>query len=222
MSIPLGPMQLAFYTRRSVRLRPPSKENERELFSSLDELGAMLASTSYDWFVVGGLGIDLHTGKLNRFHHDIDIEVPSEQKEDFLSHMSSHNYSLFKKVMSANVPSQKRMVVYANVSSDKCVPDNKRFRLVKTNEAGIVDGTINPLSYIDIFFTKMGVEGVQVGSHGKTFSLPVHPYTEEGMVYERNGWTFQLRNPVYEAQIKRDFSRPIDEFDKKTLASLLK
>jgi hypothetical protein len=209
----VGKYHITTYSRTSKRFRESTSDNVAQIEDGLVRLCDMTDDAPFDWFLVGGVGIDLYLGRMTRFHHDFDIEVPSEQVEDVRDYMEEQGYFLLRKVMTSNVPRNRRMAVYHEVDPSECSPDNEaRFRLVKQSNGQIVGGELGFLSYIDVSFTKQQERGVEAGYHGTSFVLPVR-YSSDQMVAEVKGHKVRLRNPLYSVRLKKMFDTEINRFD---------
>jgi hypothetical protein len=219
MTVKIGDYQFAIYERKAKRLRQPSDENQTETVSSLEVLCELMKGSTFPWYLVGGLGIDAHLGLFTRHHHDIDIEVRSEDVKDVAKHMHSKGYLLLKRLLTANISKGKRLALYQTEDGSSCIPKaDMRVRFVKSQNGKVVDGELSFLSYIDVSFTKDHSDGVEIGYKGKTFTLPV-PYTSKELSYRLNGHRLMLRNPMYQAVLKLSYHHPIDVFDSENLMS---
>ena len=217
MTVKLGQYQFAVYERKAKRLRQPSEEHQAEMISSLEVLCDLMHGSNFPWYLVGGLGIDAHLGLFTRHHHDIDIEVRSEDVKEITEHMHSKGYLLLKRLLTANISTRKRLALYQTEDGSSCLPSaDVRVRFVKSQDGKVVDGELTFLSYIDVSFTKDHSNGVEIGYKGKTFTLPVQ-YTSKEMSYRLNGHRLMLRNPMYQAVLKLSYMHPIDVFDSKNL-----
>ena len=222
MSRKIGKTHFAIYSRLSKRLRLPTKKNTSQINASLERICKMFEKAPFDWYLVGGVGIDLYLGKMTRFHHDIDIEVPSENTNQLIDYIKGINYTLLQKVLSTNIPKNKRLVIYKEANIRECVPESKaRYRLVNYNHGRIIDGKLNFLSYIDVSFTRQHGSGTEVGYHGRSIIMPIK-YSGEQMVKEFKGNKIKLRDPRYHLYLKNRFESLIDTFDRDNLKRIIK
>lgn len=216
-----GRYHFAIYPRLSKRLRNPTKENTQLINRGLVTLCDMLKGADFNWFLVGGIGLDIHAGEMRRFHHDIDIEIPSEQKVEMLNYMARIGYSLFTKVLVANLPRNMRLAIYQESDVSKCAPEAKsRFRLVKSSDDRLIEREPWPLQYIDVSFTRKLDSGIEVGYRGRTIVFPVS-YSENNMAVNFQGQIIRLRHPLYQAWLKRGSKSDIDVFDMNNLRNKL-
>ena len=221
MSIKLGKFQIAKYDRNPERLSYPSPDHVNQLYDSLENFCKVVRDAPFEWFLVGGLGIDMYYGKISREHRDIDIEIPSDQAQEMIQHMEKNDYSLFRKILSTNISRKKRMVVYKETDGSDCRHDTGyKFRLVPCSEGRIVDDPENNLPFVDVTFSKKCDEGFEICYKGNTIAL-AEPYTAENMAIHFRGHKVRLMNPVYHAALKEGSRKPVDLHDMGIIRSVL-
>lgn len=217
MTIKISNYQIGLYEGKSSKVDAPTKEHEATVYESLDQLCTLMKDAPFEWFLVGGLGIDLRIGELTRCHSDIDIEVSCCDIEEMLLYMAGRGYSFYRKVFITNVPRGKKLFVYESSDGSNCGPDIKdRYRFIKSEDGLIIDGTLDLLSYIDVFFSRYHQNGVEVGYKGKSIILSV-PYSSEDMIVVHNGHKIRTRNPLYAAFLKINSNSATAEFDMNTI-----
>jgi hypothetical protein len=216
MTVRLGDLQVAFYRRPWYerilgKLTGELPKNPSRVLRALDELCNLFSEASFKWYLVGGMGIDVHIGKITREHHDFDIEIPSESRHEFKAYMKSKDYSLFKRLAATDLPPDKRVVLFDACYENECVPEEERVKAAKTKDGVIVDGDFTHLSYLDVFFTRHTDEGTEFGFRGKISRLSF-PQPLDYLI-ERNGNQIRLRNPVYEVALRQNSKHPVEQFD---------
>lgn len=205
------------YDKLSKRLKESNAEREKEIFVALNSLCDLLKEGNFEWYIVGGLGIYLQKGKITRFHHDIDIEIDTKDVEKLHTHMKTKDYSLMKKILTANIPTNKRMAVYTECKPEECTPElESRVRLVH-NSSKIVQ-KLELLSFIDISFKQKNNQETLFGYHGKTATLNVE---YEGPIINIGNNNLRTRNLVYHRYLKESSKSIIDQYDIKTIDTIL-
>ncbi|MCK5149412.1 hypothetical protein KAJ87_00610 [Candidatus Pacearchaeota archaeon] len=214
MAIKFGEYQIAFYRRnkfegifnKRANMLP---KNPHKLVETIGNLSNFFAEASFKWYVVGGMGIDLRIGKMTRNHHDIDLEIPSEQSQEFVNFLTDKNYGLFKTYTALDIYPNKRIIMAKSCGLEKCVPEEGRIKAYKLNKKGeILDGNFDHLCYLDLFFTRESEEGRVFGWRGKikTFNFQ----NADDFSHKVNGSNIKLRNHLYELAL-REGSRHIHE-----------
>lgn len=224
MTIKLGNYQAAFY-RRPVYERilgkpagnPP--KNPSRVLLALDGLCDLFSEAQFKWYLVGGMGIDVRIGRITREHHDFDIEVPSENRHEFIDYMGRKGYSLFKRMVATDLPPDRRVILFGKCSEFECVPEEERIKVAKTKDGIVVDGTFTHLSYLDVFFTRSTGKGTEFGFRGEIHRL-AFPQPLDSVV-ERNGYQLRVRNPAYEIALRQNSQYFIEQFDLNNLLNWL-
>ncbi len=192
-----------------------------EFDSAIDKLCSFLDDAPFDWYLVGGLGIDLFLGKQTRPHHDIDIEIPSDQAKDLIDYMASKGYSTYRRVEGRRLNILKalknrskklfgklngvdvkikpdthyRWTFYEKASESDCIPSRKN-KLCFFSENSSLNSY---MPILDIFFVNQTESGTEIGIQGKSYYLH-EPYEAEPVTW--NGNMIKMRNPAYHTFLK--------------------
>ena len=110
------------------------------------------------------MGIDLRIERITRHHHDIDLEIPSEQSQEFVKFLADRNYRVFKTGLAMDVFPNRRIILANECGPEKCVPEEGRIKAYKVNSRGeILDGLFDHICYLDLFFTRDSINGKEFG-----------------------------------------------------------
>lgn len=199
------------------KAREPDAASISLLDRSIEKLCGIMRDFD-EWFLVGGMGLDLNLGEITRMHHDFDIEAPSERFSELVGHMMKRGYGLFRKLMSMDVYPKKRAVVYERFSADSA-PIGKEMRFVRLMGDKADERNDDMLSYIDVFFTRDTEKGREFGYNEKPATLPFD-YASPKKI-EREGCSIRLRNPAYQAYLKMGSKSQIDKYDLSNLEKML-
>lgn len=190
------------------------EQDGQETLSVLEGLASMLNTHKTPWYLVGGLGIDMHYGKITRKHTDIDIEIERKDVPQFMQDIKDNNYGLFTRCFVAKIWPRVYMEVYRATRAEECFPERKgRIRM-------ICDGNINPLAdYIDVKFCEKTPQGTWLGNDGFEPILITEEY--DGQRAQVGSQPVRLRNIAHHKILKSLNANPINNYDMKTIDSVI-
>ena len=123
----------------------------------LDDLSNFLSDSGLNWFICGGVAIDLFVGKLTRKHKDLDVGLFWDQRKEIIEFMLARNWRVFE-------PDKGKLYELFHSSSDRkiednlwCIkPDNPSYILqeIKNNRYKVVDKSVHQeeLDFIEYLF----------------------------------------------------------------------